>query len=417
MHRVFTLFALLALSLLAQETTPVPGAPNTSARRGQPQAGNTPPASVSKVPIRSLLYPGATTQIYVRWMPWFGDEHHLDIGYKSDDPAQIDRQVQDMKSRGIDGAIVDWYGPQQSFKNRATERLITAAAQQGLGVAISEDSGALKECASGRCDLTGKLISDLTYVIEHFAASPAYIHIDGRPLITFFGLEKYNIDWSAVRRKVAGNPLFLFRNSGGFQQPSSDGAYSWIAPETANPSDPSALRYLEHFYEKASQNNGKLTMGSAYKGFNDSLAGWGKGRVIDQRCGQTWLDTFAVANRFYSSHHQLPALIIPTWNDYEEGTEIESGIDNCVRITAELDGSTLRWRFDGPASTIDHFSVVLLHGDSVIQQLEIPGKERSADLDRMQLQPGEYVVQVTAIGKPSVVNQSSNHVRYVRNAR
>ena len=116
-----------------------------------------------------------------------------------------------------------------------------------------------------------------------------------------------------------------------------------------------AMQYLDRFYSKA-QNSNKLAMGSAYKGFDDSEAGWGKGRVIDQQCGKTWLATFAEAGRFYSSSHQLPALIIPTWNDYEEGTEIETGIDNCVNLQASASDEGLTWTVSGPKDTIDHYA-------------------------------------------------------------
>src|SRR5882757_8232080 len=61
---------------------------------GQPN-GNTPAGNVSKLPIASLLYPGATTKIYVRFMPWFGDQKHYPIGYRSDDSGQVRRQVDD----------------------------------------------------------------------------------------------------------------------------------------------------------------------------------------------------------------------------------------------------------------------------------------------------------------------------------
>ena len=79
-----------------------------------------------------------------------------------------------------------------------------------------------------------------------------------------------------------------------------------------------------------------MAMGSAYKGFDDAEAGWGKGRVIEQQCGHTWLSTFAEISRFYSVKNQLRALMIPSWNDYEEGTEIETGVENCVQVQGRL---------------------------------------------------------------------------------
>src|SRR5207302_11270175 len=162
-----------------------------------------------------------------------------------------------------------------------------------------------------------QLNSDLNHAAEQFEASPAYLRFDDRPAVFFFGLEKYSIDWRRVRRSVPRNPLFFFRNSGAFGNPDSDGGYSWIAPETAGPDDPMGIKYLDRFYSKA-QGSNKIAVGSAYKGFDDAEASWGKGRVIEQRCAQTWLTTLGEESHFYSSKHQLTALIIGTWNDYEE---------------------------------------------------------------------------------------------------
>ena len=308
--------------------------------------GNAPPGNVSRLPIRSLLYSGSQTRVYVRYMPWFGDSHHRDVGYRSDDRQQVGRQVADMSSRGISGAIIDWYGPKSGSKNESTVLLMQEAERQSFEFAVSEDAGSLAECQKRGCDVTEQVIADLSYAAEHFEGSPAYLRFDGRPAVFFFGLEKYSIDWRRVRRSLPLKPLLFFRNSGAFSNPDSDGGYAWIAPETAGSDDPIAVKYLDRFYSKA-QGSDKIAMGSAYKGFDDAEAGWGKGRIIDQQCGQTWLATFAEAGHFYSAAHQLPALIVPTWNDYEEGTEIETGIDNCVNIQASVNDQSLAWTVSG----------------------------------------------------------------------
>jgi hypothetical protein len=297
--------------------------------------GNAPPASVSKLPIRSLLYSGSQTLIFTRYMPWFGDRHHRDVGYQSDDEQQVARQVQDMISRGIQGAIVDWYGSNSGSKNKSTNLLMKEAERQNFEFAVSEDAGALSECQKQGCDVTWQLIVDLRFAAEHFETSPAYIRLESRPAVFFFGLEKFSIDWRRVRESLPQKPLFFFRNSAAFSNQNSDGGYSWIAPETAGPEDPMGMKYLDRFYSKAQDSN-KIAIGSAYKGFDDAEASWGKGRLIEQRCAQTWLTTLGEVSHFYSSKHQLAALIIATWNDYEEGTEIETGIDNCVSIQASL---------------------------------------------------------------------------------
>src|SRR5260370_30457878 len=100
---------------------------NTSASPGfrGDNNGNAPPGNVSKLPIRSLLYPGSQTRLYTRYMPWFGDPHHHDVGYRSDDPQQSARQVADMISRGLPGAIVDRYGPDSGLNNQSTILFMT----------------------------------------------------------------------------------------------------------------------------------------------------------------------------------------------------------------------------------------------------------------------------------------------------
>ena len=384
---------------------------NTSASSRYPGSkANAPAGSVSKLPIRSLLYRGSETRIFTRYMPWFGDPKHRDIGYRSNDREQVSRQVADMMSRGIEGAIVDWYGPNSGMKNESTIHLMKEAERQNFEFAISEDAGSLGECQKRGCNVSDQLISDLRYAAEHFEDSPAYVRFENRPAVFFFGLEKYPIDWQRVRRSVPMRPLFFFRNSGAFANPDADGAYSWIAPETASSSDPMATQYLERFYSKG-ESSDKIAIGSAYKGFDDTDASWGKGRVIDQQCGRTWLATFAIAGRFYSFRHQLPALIIPTWNDYEEGTEIETGIDNCVTVRASVEGEKLSWSLSGPEATVDHIAILAKGSSGWTQVSDLPAKSGSIRMRDLRLQPEATGLCVEAVGKASMLNHSSGPVQ------
>src|SRR6185369_4158002 len=175
--------------------------------------GNAQLGQVSKLPIRSLLYPGATTKIYVRVVSFFDtNKKHIDVGYLSDNRDQIRRQIEDMISRGIDGAVVDWYGTQRPehaqvpvvFREEAEDH-------SGFTFAISYDRGALKKCADAHCDVTRLLIEDLNYAYDHFEKSPAYLRQDGRPVVFFFDVVNPSIDWNRVRASVKGNPLFMNR--------------------------------------------------------------------------------------------------------------------------------------------------------------------------------------------------------------
>ena len=88
--------------------------------------GNLGANNVSKLNIHSLLYPGATTRILAQMLLWFGQSDHMNVGYSSGDPAQVHRQITDMISRGIDGVIVDWYGPNNAI-DQATQLVMHEA--------------------------------------------------------------------------------------------------------------------------------------------------------------------------------------------------------------------------------------------------------------------------------------------------
>jgi PKD repeat protein len=392
---------------LASETGNNTSAANTFAKQSN---GNHGAANVSKVAIRNLLYSGATTKIYAHFMPWFGPSNHMNVGYDSSEPAQVKRQVEDMISRGIEGAIVDWYGPGNTHHNTTTINLMhESELHAGFEFAICEDGGAIKNAT----DKTQKLIDDLNYVYSTFEPSPAYMRKDGRPVIFFFGVEAYSIDWNRVRAEVLGNPLFIFRNSGGFTKPQSNGGYAWLAPQTDPPANYMSLGYLDSFYNTALKYPQLETFGSAFKGFDDSLAAWGKKRKILQFCGQTWLSSMAEAAKYYDSSKQLESLQIVTWNDYEEGTELETGIDNCFTISSSINGSILSWRITGNENTVDHYTVfVSLDAENLMPLSDVATGNYSLDLASFDLGPANYTLYVKAMGKPSMINHLSNSVGY-----
>ncbi|HLW54346.1 MAG TPA: hypothetical protein VKW06_16030 [Candidatus Angelobacter sp.] len=371
--------------------------------------GNIAGANVSKVPMRSLLYTASSSKIYAHFVPWFGFGDHMNVGYTSNDVAQVQKQVADMVSRGFDGAVVDWYGRGESNTNfvyydQATQDLMHQAEQNsGFTFAVMEDVGALKTCATtSGCNVTQTMIADLNYANTTYFNSPAYLKFNGRPVVYFFGEEAYSIDWNLARSSVAGNPIFVFRNSGGFTSAQSNGGYSWVEP-----TQPS-LTYLDGFYGVSTQYPSEYVTGSGYKGFNDTLAAWSANRVMPQNCGQTWLTSVAEAGKYYSAGTQMFGIQLVTWNDYEEGTEIETGIDNCVSVSASVSGTVAKWSISGQMNTVDHFSVYLSQdGQTLMWLADEPTSVSSLDLSSFGLPAGNYTVFVKAIGKPSLTNKMS----------
>jgi PKD repeat protein len=419
----FTL--IIFAELLAQASTPVTptttlaketGNNTSAANTFQTQInGNIGANNVSKVPLRSLLYNGSHTKLYAHLMPWFGTSSHINVGYNSATLAQTNSQVSDMASRGFEGAILDWYGPKNTQVNQASLYLMQSA--QALGgsftFAIMEDVGALNTCANTTgCNLNSQVISDLTYINNTYAPSPSYMRINGRPVIFFFGLEKYTLDWNVIRAGVPGNPLFIFRNAGAFTKTQSDGGFGWVSVNKADTSD-IGISYLDYFYSTALKYPLQQTYGTAYKGFNDVLALWTANRIMNQNCGQTWLSTFAEISKYHSVNNELPYLQVATWNDYEEGTEIESGIDNCVSVAGSMSGKVVTWNINGQENTIDHYTVFIsTDGQNLMPVADVPAGTHSLDLSGYGFASGNYTMYVKAVGKPSMTNKMSGPIAW-----
>jgi hypothetical protein len=384
---------------------------NTSAAKGfvTQTNGNAGAANISKVNVHSLLYPGETTKVYAHLMVWFGGSNHMNVGYSSTDAGQVHNQITDMISRGIDGVIVDWYGPNNN--EDAATKLVMAEAEShpGFTFAIMIDQGAIEWDSCSGCSPQQALISDLQYIEQTYFPSPAYMTQQGSPVVTNFDIDlHYTVDWTAAKAALSTPPVFLFQNYSGFTHVLSEGSYAWVMPTTTD----YGMSYLKGFYNTGIPFPNEQTVGAAYKGFNDSLASWGSGRVMGQQCGQTWLQTFSKINSLYNSGKQLSALQLVTWNDYEEGTEIESGIKNCFTLSAKQSGNSLQWTITGAESTIDHYvAYISTDGRNLMPLGNVNTGLTSANLCSYSVPNGSYTLYVQAVGKPSISNQISGPVK------
>jgi hypothetical protein len=372
--------------------------------------GNRGAANVSKLDVHSLLRSGNATKVYAHLLLWFGGSNHMNVGYSSTDPAQVKRQIADMISRGIDGVIIDWYGPDNSI-DAATQLVMKEAENHpGFTFAIMIDQGAIRWNSCSGCSAQQALTDQLQYIERTYFPSPAYLTRQGQPVVTNFNIDlAYSVDWNTASAALRTRPLFVFQNNSGFAQPLSSGSYSWVMPTTTD----YGANYLSSFYDMGTSFPSEQTMGAAYKGFNDTLASWGANRIMGQQCGQTWLQTFSDFNSGSGSGKELPALQLVTWNDYEEGTEIESGIDNCLALSASVAGETLQWTMQGNEDTVDHYTVyVTTDGQNLGSLTDVAAGTHSLDLCGFAIADGDYTVFVQAVGKPSIVNAMTGAIAY-----
>jgi hypothetical protein len=393
---------------LAAQTSNNTSAANsfTNQTNGNRGAGN-----ISKVDVHSLLYSGATAKIYAHMVLWFGQSNHMNIGYSSTDAQQVKNQIDDMVSRGIDGVVLDWYGPGNSIDQAAQLIMAQAETHPGFTFSIMIDQGAIEWFSCKGCSPQQALVADLQYIEKTYFPSSAYMTRNGQPVVTNFSIDlSYpSIDWNAANAAMSIHPAFIFQNNSGFTHTLTEGGYAWVMPTTTD----YGIGYLTSFYKDGMGYQNQTVIGATYKGFNDTLASWGSNRIMAQQCGQTWLQTFSEINGLYNSGKQLSDLQLVTWNDYEEATEIESGIENCFSVTPSLSASSLQWNISGDENTVDHYTVYISSdGQNLMPLTDVATGERSLDLCSFSIPNGSYSLFVQAVGKPTLANQISGALSY-----
>jgi hypothetical protein len=208
----------------------------------------------------------------------------------------------------------------------------------------------------------------------------------------------------------------------------------WWCDTTPVTCNGSSGGYLDQFYYQGSLNNpGHLTIGALYKGFDDSNANWTTDRVMAEQCGQVFVATAneVKAGGYWgngtNSTHQIPYMQIATWNDYEEGTEVESGVDNCytaVNLTLPTGSSTMKWTLTSSDSTYAKATKTVHHyalwtapsgGSTLTLKKQLGVTLTQFDLATLGLAAGTYDVYLEMVGQPLMQNEMSSKVSYTQN--
>lgn len=299
-------------------------APNSCDHRGR------------ELTFRDLSRTDEEPKVIAAFQPWFGDPDHIHIGYESNDPEVIHKQIQEARKLGIYAFAVDWYGARHPFLDRSYAMIQQLASREHFHVALmydetEEDDGHATEDA-----LEAMATAYKKYIGPDAPGNEAYLRYQGRPVVFIFP-KRGNTDWNQVRQMLnrwENPPILLYKDDPSPQFVGSfDGEYAWVHPGPKGwSSDGSEWgeEYLQNFYKKMrSQHSDWMTVGTVWPGFDDTRASWSLNRHIDQRCGKTLQDTLQVFKENNDRAHPMPFVLIATWNDYEEGTAIESGLGRC----------------------------------------------------------------------------------------
>lgn len=419
------------------------------------------PGNVSPLSLHSLFFTGWAGNIACEYQPWFfpGSGHITSPGMDESQQTTVTAQVNNMIARGCDVIVVDWYGQNasQATIRTVTSHVFTAVTGTPLKVAIMEDAGAVSpycpikqsgitQDAGAACLLT-HLNSDMDYINTNYARTANYLTdpATGNPIVFFFmtltawntpSFDQTHINtiWQGMAAHTDAyvpKPFTLTFEFGNFLSGPdksfiTDGEFAWPQPYAYNIAKqlcwdiycpPANYSYTTDFYNTVKLNLTPLVVpfGMLEAGFDSSNASFGSNQVTAQRCGQTWLATVAAVNNNFNinSPIPLPFIMLATWNDYEEGTAVETGINNCYQITSSpISNSTLSWNLIptdatySTTTTIDHLEI--FYKDSVWHDGgSLPVGQTSVFLPSIITTSGVYTVYVQMVGKAGILNQIS----------
>lgn len=441
-----------------------------------PPAGN-----VSTEDLHGYLANGAQTKIFANFMLGFCTtttstycNNNVQTGYSSKDANTVDAQATDLMQRHFNGAVMSWEGA--GTKEDAATLLFQTWADQhacsgsncplsylimynGASMAYNVKSTGIPGTSGASCSgLSGSsyescviahIRNDMCYMNGAHWGNPAYQKAGGQPILQIFPDEGVipstgpAPSWADVWMQIEtwnsnlpqncgvapynannGVPLVVFENTGGFTHQDSSGSFYWIEPAGTdlttdqfiyNIAPQGVAATLDTFLAASLGHSGALVWSNGFKGFNSIQSTWGTGRIMDQQCGQTWITSLTESNGYYLGG--VPYLHVATWNDYNEGTEIETGIDNCYTVSAAVSRSSLTWQLNAGSSnaslsTVSHVEIYDSLDGQNLTLLGTQGPATSGSYSLNSLSHGTHTLFVRMVGKNSILNRMSNGIAY-----
>ena len=256
--------------------------------------------------------------------------------YDSSRPEVIEYHMLSAKAAGIDGFLLDWYGL-LSDEEKYMPLLLDIAQKVGFKVGICfEDKAMFGYCYNARTreEAVQNAIANLKHILETHTQHPAYLRVDGQPIVVNFSwteptdsvqsqgfsAAEYTRILAEVRRKHA---LCFIHDFHGHLKESYwdvvDNVYPWLDVNG---------EHLDRFYATIRQRlaYGKIPYITSlvYPGFdNTGVWGWGDGPFVTPREDGKFYDRSwekALSN-------DVRLIQIATWNDFGEGAVIEPTLD------------------------------------------------------------------------------------------
>lgn len=269
--------------------------------------------------------------------------------YSSHDPAVIEWQIDQAKASGITGFVVSWWGlgDWDKWHDESLAMLLKCARRKDFKISIYWERA--PGDGQGQID---EAINDLSYVLNKYGKSQAFLKVDGKPVIfaynrvTLFAMPVTS--WPAIIRgirKRAGDFVFIGDVGDDHQSP---GAYLFDGNHCYGVNLPDDLRkhltvdklgelhaFLANYDTQSARlarQRDRICCLTVSPG-SDARKAYKLDTQTDRLDGRTYRTYWDEAIKADPDW-----IIITSWNEWAEGTEIEPSLelgDQYLRITAE----------------------------------------------------------------------------------
>ncbi|MBN2005956.1 MAG: glycoside hydrolase family 99-like domain-containing protein [Anaerolineae bacterium] len=253
--------------------------------------------------------------------------------YHSSDAATIERHVIQAQNAGIDALVQAWYGPDRT--NNQTEDnlriLLDKSGAHGMRAAASVDLG-----SAAFLQGADEIIAALVALRDDHTQHPAYLRVDGRPVVFFWKQENFSAPaWIALRNSVDPDRKMLWIAEGARPDylEAFDGLYLYSVAWSDAPENV-LIRWGNEVRQWGADHQAtRYWVATVMPGYNDFVTGRANAFERPRADGAFYRACWAGALQSNANW-----VVITSFNEWLEGTHIEPSTaygDTYLRLTAE----------------------------------------------------------------------------------